>query len=244
MRWAKTAGLVLIAATAMSCVTFQVGTIQPNVSATNEIVMSPELKTLLRANPRPKIVIRIPNPPSNVTEADRFNSYINVIEKTFVQKGFAVRDRALLENLMRSGNPDYRSIKEKTDTDLIIDILALNFDGKVAVRTFFNKTTQKEESFATAQTYVDCAVVALECRVTIVDRGQLGGLFTLRTSPADLYEYSFYVDGFRQKMAWVDQASSGMFPVISLTIFQEATRLQLTQTLTENLIGLLSGTER
>jgi len=144
MNRTKFAALILAVALASACASLQVGTIKPNVAATNEIVMTPELKGLLASNPKPKIVIRIPNPPANVTEADRFNSYINVIEKTFVQKGFTVRDRALLENLMRSGNPDYKSIKEKTDTDLIIDILALNFDKTVAVRTFFNKTTQKE----------------------------------------------------------------------------------------------------
>jgi len=80
--------------------------------------------------------------------------------------------------------------------------------------------------------------------VTIVDRGQLGGLFTLRTSPADLNEYQFYVDGFRQKMAWFDQVSSGMFPVLSLTIAQENTRLDLTQVLTGRLIEEFAGAGR
>jgi len=241
MRFTKSAPLLLIAAVATSCVSFELGTIKTNVASTSEIVIAPELKALLQEIPKPKIVIRIPNPPSNVTEAERFNSYINVVEKLFVQQGYTVRDRALLENLMRSGNVYYKSIKDKIDTDLIVDILALRFDGTVDVHKFVNKTTQKEEPFATEQTYVQCPVASLECRVTIVDRGQLGGLFTLRASPADSREYNFYVDGFRQNLAWAGQESSGLFPVLRLLIETEDMKLDLTQVLTRRLIELLSG---
>jgi hypothetical protein len=240
MRIARFAGLLLLAGVVTSCASLNVGTVKTNVAAGSEIVITPELKKLLQDIPMPKIVIRIPSPPSNVTEADKFNSYINIIEKMFVQQGYTVRDRALLENLMKSGNVDYRSIKDKIDTDLIIDILALRFDGTTAVRTFFNKTTQKEELFATQQTYVECPVASLECRVTIVDRGQLGGLFTLRTSPADNQEWDFYIDGFRQNMAWVGQESLGMFPVLRIAIGEEQ-KDYFFQVLTRHLIELLTG---
>ena len=240
MRLAKTAALLLAATAAMSCMSFNLGTVKPNIALGSEIVSTPELKAMLQEIPKPKIVIRVPNPPANVTEADRFNSYINVIEKTFVQAGYTVRDRALLQNVMGGGNVDYKSLKEKIDTDLIIDILGLQFDGSTAVHTFFNKTTQKEEPFATPQTYVECGFASLECRVTIVDRGQLGGMFTLRTSPADAQELDFYIDGFRQNMAWVGQESAGLFPVLRIVIGEEQ-KLQFTQVLARRLIDLLSG---
>jgi hypothetical protein len=239
MRFARIAGLLLLAAIVMSCASFNLGTIKPN-TVSSEIVLTPELKKLLQETPKPKIVIRVPNPPANVTEADRFNRYINVIEKMFVQEGYTVRDRALLQNVMGAGNVDYKSLKEKIDTDLIIDILALNFEGSIPVHTFFNKTTQKDESFATDQTYIECGYASLECRVTIVDRGQLGGLFTLRTSPADSQAWDFYIDGFRQNMAWVGRESTGMFPVLRITIGEEQ-KLIYTQVLTRRLIELLSG---
>ena len=127
MTKAKTIGIVLSGLLLATCMPFQ-GTVKPNVATKNEIVITPELKAILAVNPRPKIVIRVPNPPTNVTEADRFNTYINIIEKTFLQQGFVVRDRALLENLMQSGNIDYQGIQKTIDTDLIIDILSLEFN--------------------------------------------------------------------------------------------------------------------
>ncbi|MBU4352842.1 MAG: hypothetical protein KJ939_07240 [Nanoarchaeota archaeon] len=240
MRFTKIAAAVLLTAVLSSCNTQYLGNIKTTVGASDEIVSTPELKNMLQVIPKPKIVIRVTNPPNAVTEADRFNVYINEIEKVFVQKGYTVRDRALLENLMRSGNIDYKGIKDKIDTDLIIDILALNFDNTTVFHTFFNKTTQKEESFATALTYVECGVATLECRVTIVNQGQLGGVFTLRISPFDMSPADFYVDGFRQKMAWVGQEAAGMFPVLRFLITTEEAKRLLTQILAQRLIDFLS----
>jgi hypothetical protein len=240
MRFAKIAAVVLLTAILSACAQFYLGNVKPNVAAGNEIVITPELKTLLQAVAKPKIVIRVPTPSTNVTEADRFNSYINEIEKVFVQKGYIVRDRALLENLMKGGNIDYKGIKDKIDTDLIIDILALHFDKSTVSRSFFNKKTQKEESFATELTYVECGIAILECRVTIVDRGQLGGLFTLRTSPCDTQDMDFYVDGFRQNMAWVGREAAGMFPVLRVPIESDGAKRLFTQALAKRLIDLLS----
>lgn len=240
MRFAKIAAVVLLTAILSACNPLYLGNVKTNVAASNEIVSTPELKNMLKAIPRPKIVIRVANPSTNVTEADRFNSYINEIEKVFVQKGFTVRDRALLENLMKSGNLDYKGIKDKIDTDLIIDILALNFENTTVARKFFNKTTQQEESFATDQTFIECGVATLECRVTIVSQGQLGGLFVLRISPCDTLVADFHVDGFRQNMAWVGQEITGMFPVLRVPITTEVEKRIFIQALANQLIALLS----
>lgn len=240
MRFAKIAGVFLLTAILTSCAGSYLGTVKPNVAAGNEIVFTTELKTLLQDIPKPKIVIRVPNPSANVTEAEKFNAYINVIEKVFVQNGYTVRDRALLENLLRAGHTDYKGIKDKIDTDLIIDILALQFDIPHKVGKFLNKKTQKEESFATELNYVDCVMANLECRLTIVDRGQLGGLFTLRTSRCDNEDLEFYVDGFRQNMAWVGQEAAGMFPDLSVPIEGDELKRAYTQVLTVQLIKLLS----
>jgi hypothetical protein len=238
-RYAKTALLIFAASWAASCMAPQVGTIRTNVAGTSEIVQAPELKAFILQNPHPKIVLRVPNPPSNVTEADRFNAYINVIEKEFLVQGYTVRDRALLQTLV-GGNADYKAIKERIDTDLIIDILALRFDGTVAVRQFRNKTTGAEESFATDQNYVECPVATLECRVTVVDKGLLGGLFTLKAAPSDFGEYTILVDGFRQNMAWSGKAPSQMFPMLRIVIDSEDSKLSLTRALAQRLIGLLT----
>jgi hypothetical protein len=217
-----------------------VGSIKTNVAAGNEIQFTPELRQLLQDIPKPKIVIRVANPSTNVTEADKFNSYINEIEKMFVKNGYTVRDRALLENLMRGGNNDYKSIKDKIDTDLIIDILALSFNSSTKVRSFLNRDTEEKEPFLTDQTYVECGVAVLECRVTIIDRGQLGGLFTLNVSPCDGKVPEIVVNNSREFMAWAGRETRGMFPVLRYPINTDEERRFFTQALALQLIGLLS----
>jgi hypothetical protein len=234
-------GVLLLAAWTTGCMTTFVGKAKPNVSAGNEIVLTAELKTLLNEIPKPKIVIRVPNPPSNVTEAEKFNSYINQIEKVFIQNGYIVRDRALLENLMRSGNMDYKSIKDKIDTDLIIDILGLEFDIPNPVKTFFNETTQKEEPFASPQNYIDCMKAKLECRLTIVDKGQLGGLITIFASRCDSENLEILIDGFRQKMAWKNDFNGIMVPALNAAFQTEEIKKAYTGMLTNFLIGQLRG---
>ena len=240
MRFIKLAAVLLIIAILSSCSPTYLGNIKTIVGANDEIVSTPELKSMLQVIPKPKIVFRIPNTTQAVTETDRFTPYVNEIEKVFIQKGYTVRDRALLENLMRSGNADYKGIKDKIDTDLIIDILALNFDNTRRANKFFNKTTQKEESFETAQTYVEYGIATLESRVTIVDQGQLGGVFTLRISAFDMSVPDFHIDGFRRKMGWVGQESAGMFPVLSVPITTEEEKRLITQVLAKRLIERLS----
>jgi hypothetical protein len=210
----KTFAAVISGLIFVSCTPFQ-GTVKPNVASRNEIVITPELRSLLAANPRPKVVIRVPNPPNNVTEAEKFNSYINLIEKTFLQGGFVVRDRALLENLMRAGSTDYRSIQRTIDTDIIVDILSLEFNISNPVDTFFNITTQRQEQFATTANFIDCPKAKLECRLTIVDKGQLGGLFTFYASRCDREDLIFLVRQDRAAMMWGRSAAPTWFPDLS-----------------------------
>lgn len=235
------AGVLALVLLGGGCVRPFVGVVKTNVAANNEIQFTPELRQLLQDTPKPKIVIRVASPSTNVTEADKFNSYINEIEKMFVRNGYTVRDRALLENLMRGGNSDYKSIKDKIDTDLIIDILVLNFDSLIRARTFFNRTTQQDEPFLTDQTYVECGVATLECRVTIVDRGQLGGLFTLKTSPCDNKIPDIVISSSREYLAWAGRETKGMFPVLRYPINTDEERRSYTQALAKQLIDLLAG---
>ncbi len=227
------AGLLLV-----SCMPFQ-GTVKPNVAAQNETVITPELRALLAANPRPKVVIRVSDPKMNVTQAEAFNTYINLIEKTFLQGGFVVRDRALLENLMRAGNVDYQSIRRTIDTDLIIDILSLEFNIPNRIGTFYNITTKREEQFATPANFIDCAKARLECRITIVDKGQLGGLFTFYASRCDQENLVFLVQPSRAMMMWPNNAQPAWFPDLDAGIQSDELRRSYTQFLTQQLMSQL-----
>jgi hypothetical protein len=231
----KIVGLVLSVVFLISCAAYQ-ARVKTNVAADNEIVISPELRDLLAVNPKPKIVIRVPNPPSNVTAAEKFNTYINVIEKTFLRAGFVVRDRALLENLMKTGKADYQSIKNTIDTDLFIDILSLEFEIPNNVGTFYNITQKRDGKFATPENYVNCQKAKLECRVTIAEKGQLGGLFTLYHCPCDTGNVVFFLAQTLDAMKWNEK--DPWIPYLIGTIGEE-NRPMVAQYLTLSLLQKL-----
>ena len=209
------------------------------MAAGNQIVVTPELRALLEANPKPKIVIRVPNPPANVTEAEKFGIYINQIERAFLQASYTVRDRALLENLLRTSSTDYQSIRRTIDTDLIIDILALEFSAPEPYRQFHNRTEERDESFARPENFVGCPKAKLECRLTIVDKGQLGGLFTVFASPCDQQDYEFLVKSGRDLMRWPTSASPGWSPSLSVVFDSVETQRIFTEHVANELIKQL-----
>jgi len=213
--------------------------VKPNSPAKNEVIMTTELKELLAETPRPKTVIRVSNPPANVTEAEKFNAYINMFEKALMQNGFTVRDRALLENLMRSGNADYQTIGQKIDTDIIIDVLSLQFDLPNPVTTYLNETTNQNESFLFPDNSVNCALAKLECRLTIVTKGQLGGMFTFFSSRCDVQDLRFVVNSRVGTMSWVGGPPNEMFRSLSVPIDTEEARTYFVQYFAQALMDQL-----
>ncbi len=201
MKNCKWVVLILAAATMVSCMArVRQGMIRYDAGKKNDVLVTSELRALLEKNPRPKLVIRVSNPPANVTEAEKFNSYVNSFERVLIENGFTVRDRALLENLMRSGNTDYQTIREKIDTDLIIDILALEFDIANPLKTYLDYKSGREEYFRYEHNHVDCRLAVLACRLTIVSKGQLGGMFTLYESHCDGLDLGILING--QYLRW------------------------------------------
>lgn len=178
-RWAV---LLLASAILMSCFSMRQGIVNVDHYSKDEVVLTDELKTLLRDTVKPKVVFRTPNVPSNVTETEKYNTCVNGFEKALIRKGFTVRDRALLENLLRSGNTDYLAIRDKIDTDIIIEILSLEFNLSNYVKEYTDKLTGAVKSFQSPLNHVDCQMAKLQARVTIVSKGQLGGMLALYTT--------------------------------------------------------------
>ena len=95
-------------------------TFQPNPP---EIFTKSSLRTFLRQNDDPKIVLRVPTQNMTTTEEERFSlsPIYNAIEKELLKGGFNVRDRGLFNEILeKSQNKDYSSIQELTDTDTAI----------------------------------------------------------------------------------------------------------------------------
>jgi len=240
MKNAKLTALVLAMTAMFACMMpLPKAIIKPDSQSRNEVILTNELKALLVDTPRPKLVIRVSNPPGNVTEAEKFNAYINLVEKALLTNGFTVRDRALLENLMRSGNADYRTIGEKIDTDLIIDILSLQFDVPNHFTTYLNETTGQKETFRFPDNGVDCPLARLECRVTIVTKGQLGGMFTFYASRCDVQDLEFVVNNGNGTMNWVGNPPNEMFRSLAAPIDTEEIKTFFVNYLAGNLMNQL-----
>lgn len=94
-----------------------------------EPVNQPALQAFMRSVENPTIVLRVPSPQSQVTEAQRsqgdatMNQGYNLIERELVKAGFTVRDRGLLEAVLRSSqNLDYRLIQQKINAQMILEV--------------------------------------------------------------------------------------------------------------------------
>jgi hypothetical protein len=175
-----------------SCSTVEItkGVIEPKQDWTlkNEVVSTDALKNFIDANKSPKIVLRVPAPPSKVTEQeqsliDANNLTYTEIEKNLVKTGFVVRDRALLSNLLESGNLSYEEIGKKINTDIILEIITLNYKSLVEEhKSFKNNSTKKTVKFREVKNVstgsLNLAIAKLEGKVILVKEGQVGGLFT------------------------------------------------------------------
>jgi hypothetical protein len=149
----------------------------------------------LKSAGEPKIVLRVPTPQGQLTQEDHkaseaMNSVYNVIEKELLKDGFTVRDRALLTEVLRN-NPklDYRTIKEKIDTQLILEIVSFS-PWDYSNNDF--KRVRDGGPGASSQPFrlMGSRVMA---KLILVETGEIGGIVTYYPWPKD-WECYFILD--------------------------------------------------
>lgn len=161
-----------------------------------EPVSQPALQTFMRSVGNPMIVLRVPSPQSQVTEAQKsqgdatMNQGYNLIERELVKAGFTVRDRGLLEAVLRSNQDlDYRLIQQKVNAQLILEIVSISersYDSDQYLRVK-DRATGRLESGA-----FPLSGWQFECKVVLVDSGEIGGIYTIHIAPQ---ENHFLVSG-------------------------------------------------
>ncbi len=171
-------GLVLIILM-ISC-KYPVVTVQPQPKA-NDITISPEmreLKTTLQTTKSLSVVLRVPSASDKVTaeQAAQNAELYNRIERNLLKAGFTVRDRGLLESLLKSGQTNYEEIGKKIETDIIIEILSLNLNEDNPI---YNVVNKKDKKTVTLYSPVNPAIARMDCKLTIVNKGLMGGVLTL-----------------------------------------------------------------
>ena len=148
----------------------------------NEIYTNQGLKDFLTNNPNPKIVLRVPNGNSTATQEEgRYQSPIyNTIEKELLKAGFNVRDRGLFNEILNKGDKkDYGTIKELTDTDLILEVVGLDFD--VTYQT--NKYTDKKGREKNVAGFIELKGGSVEFKLILVKSNALAGTYKFNYAP-------------------------------------------------------------
>jgi hypothetical protein len=154
-------------------------------------VTQPALVDFMREIRSPTIVLRVPAPQTLVTQtqgqqgnADLSQAYL-AIEKELVRSGFTVRDRGLLQEILRSNqNLDYRGIQQKIDAQLILEIV------QIAPRDYDTDTYVEVKSHREGRLRKGTFAISgwhFESRVIIVNTGEIGGIYTLDVVPQGMH---------------------------------------------------------
>jgi hypothetical protein len=148
----------------------------------DDIVTNESLKEFLITNKNPKVVLRVNESSVNVTE-DENNDYLyNAIENQLLASGFIVRDRQLFNQIIgnKENNIDYQKLKEKSDTDLIIELTKL--DPKILYKT--NKYYDKNDNEKIEKSYTYKRYGAsVEFKVVMIKSNEFAGVYKFNYTP-------------------------------------------------------------
>jgi hypothetical protein len=173
----------------------------------NEIYPSANLKTFLKENKNPKIVLRVPRSKTDLSESESNNYLYDAIEKELLKQGFTVRDRQLFNQVISNNenNSDYVRLKSKTDTDLIIELSKL--DPKVIYES--NKyITDKGKDGLLDYNYKRYGA-KVEFKIIIISDNEFAGTYTFNYAPCS-EKYPCQIDkAFDQKWKAVQKGKKG-----------------------------------
>lgn len=149
----------------------------------DEITKTESLKKYLASNPNPKIVLRTQANSSfeDVTEKED-NSYLyNIIENELLKSGFVVRDRQLFDKIVTNSNNsnNYEVLKEKSDTDLIIELTLLDRDIIYETNKYHDQKG-KERISSRPITYYGAAI---EFKVIMINSNEFAGIYKFNYVP-------------------------------------------------------------
>jgi len=156
-------------------------------SLDDEQIATTAIKTFLKENPNPSIVLKAPYSESKSTSSDR-NAYIyNAIEKELLIANFDVKDRGLFnEVIQKSTEVNYKDIKELTNTDLLLELVQESRKVEFKTNKYFNK--KGEEKVFKDNNYTLYGAV-IEFKLTIIETNQFAGSYTFYWSPCTELNY-------------------------------------------------------
>ncbi|MDN3725416.1 hypothetical protein QRD02_13590 [Aequorivita sp. SDUM287046] len=148
----------------------------------DEIVKTDSLKNFLAANKNPKVVLRVNEASYTVTENENIDYLYNAIENQLLASKFVVRDRQLFNQIIgnKDNNIDYEVLKNKSDTDLIIELTKL--DPKIIYSTnkYYNKNNEEKIEQSYVHQYYGASV---EFKVILIKTNEFAGVYKFNYTP-------------------------------------------------------------
>lgn len=147
-----------------------------------DVYTTDNLKTFLDKNKRPKVVLRVPDASQNTTSQESVDYLYNSIENQLLASGFVVRDRQLFNQIIGNDNNniDYEKIKEKSDTDLIIELTKLDPSIVYETNTYYDsKDKEKTETEGTYERFG----ASVEFKVVSISNNEYAGMYKFNYTP-------------------------------------------------------------
>lgn len=149
---------------------------------TDDIVKTESLKDFLTDNKKPKVVLRVNESSMTVTEGENNDYIYNAIENQLLASGFIVRDRQLFNQIIANdeNNIDYQKLKEKSDTDLIIELVKINPQILYETNKYYDKNDR--EKVEKSYTYKEYGA-SVEFKVVMIDSNEFAGVYKFNYTP-------------------------------------------------------------
>ena len=159
----------------------------------DEVYSNSNLKEFFKANPKPNIVLRVPNNNDQVTSKNLSskdnkllfdnNFLYNSIEKELVIQNFSVRDRALFNELLsKSKSTNYSNIKELTNTDLILEVLSIDRNVVYTTNKFIVKDKKGDYEKLSLTSFKQNGA-SVEFRIILVKNNEIAGSYKYKYPP-------------------------------------------------------------
>ncbi|WP_188650411.1 hypothetical protein [Yeosuana aromativorans] len=155
----------------------------------DDIVKTESLKQFLNNNKSPKVVLRIPQTSYSVTETDKkdlqsenFDYLYNAIENQLLASGFIVKDRQLFNQIIANdgNNINYQKLKEKSDTDLIIELTKLDSQVLYQTNKYYDKNNnEKVEKYGNRKKYG----ASVEFKLVLINSNEFAGVYRFNYTP-------------------------------------------------------------
>jgi hypothetical protein len=148
----------------------------------NDVFTTDNLKEFLEENKSPKVVLRVPDASQNTTAQESVDYLYNSIENQLLASGFVVRDRQLFNQIIGNDNNniDYEKLKEKSDTDLIIELTKLDPSILYETNTYYDKKDRKKTE--TEGTYEEYGA-SVEFKVVSIKNNEYAGMYKFNYTP-------------------------------------------------------------